>query len=167
MRIFLLILFIGLGTTGYPQNGEELDKRNGFKDIKLLSDVNAYTGLEFSKSIKHKPEHSIYRPKKGSYEMIGEVEIKKLTVYTYRNLIYQIEVTTNKNEKLYRSYEKAFGKINSSIASKNSYWEGKKVRLNYEVEGAKKVKLTYLSKEINRIIALDKKKAVDSLSTEF
>ena len=58
-------------------------------------------------------------------------------------------------------------KINSSLAASYSYWDGENVRLNYETLGKKKIKLTYLSKQIKQMIALDKKKAVDSLSTEF
>ena len=74
---------------------------------------------------------------------------------------------TTKEEKLFRSLEKAYGKINSSLAASYSYWEGEKVRLNYETVGSKKIKLTYTSKQIKQMIALDKKKAVDSLSSEF
>ena len=104
---------------------------------------------------------------KGNYELIGNVKIYKVTVYTYRNLAYKIEVVTEKDEKLFRSLEKAFGKIKFSMGSQVSYWEGKKLRLTYEPEGGSKVKLTYSSRGINQIIASDKKKAVDSLSSEF
>lgn len=167
MRILLTLFFIGFSLSGYSQSSEELDKRNGFKDIKLLTDVSLYPGLEFWKDDKSKPDHAIYRSKKGSYEKIGDVEISKITVYTYRDLIFEIEVIATKDEKLFRSLEKAYGKINSSIAASYSYWDGKKVRLNYETVGKKNLKLTYRSKQIKQLIALDKKKAIDSLSTEF
>ena len=167
MRIIITLFFIGLGLTAYSQFSDELDKRNGFKDLKLLSDATAYDGIEYWKADKEKPEHAIYRSIKGSYDKIGEVEISKITVYTYRSLIYEIEVITEKDEKLYRSLEKAYGKINSSIAASYSFWDGKNLRLTYETVGSKKIKLTYHSKQIKQMIALDKKKAVDSLSTEF
>ena len=167
MRLLFFIFIMIIGTSGYSQNTGELDKRNGFKDIKLITDIKSHTGLEYSKDVKDKPDHAIYKAKKGSYKAIGDVQILKLSVFTYRDLVYKIEVTTGKNEQLYRSLEKAFGKITSSIASKNSGWYGEKVSLVYEVEGAKKVKLIYSSKEINRIIAQDKKKDIDSLSSEF
>ena len=167
MRFLLLIIFTGCFGFGYGQNSHELDKRNGFKDIKLLANVSTYPGLEFSKEIKEKPEHAIYINKKGNYENIGEVKISKLIIYTYRNLIYEIEVITDKNEKLYRSLEKAYGKIKYSVGSQVSYWEGNNVRLNYRSESAKRIKLSYHAKGINKIIATDKKKAVDSLATEF
>ena len=167
MRFLLFFVILGCGNFGLAQTANELDQRNGFKDIKLLSDVTTYPGLEFYKELKDKPDQAMYRAGKGSYSHIGDVEIYKLVVYTYRKQIYQIEVTTAKSEKLFRSLEKAFGKINSSIASQTSYWEGEKVKLNYNVEGNKKIKLTYLAKDIKRIIAEDKKEAVDSLTTEF
>ena len=167
MRILITLFFIGLSISSYGQSGAELDKRNGFKDIKLLTDISLYPGLEYWKEDKSKPDHAIYRSKKGSYEEIGKIEVSGITVYTYRDLIFKIEVIAAKDEKLFRSLEKAYGKINSSLAQSYSYWDGEKVRLNYETLGKKKIKLTYLSKQIKHMIALDKKKAVDSLSTEF
>ena len=167
MRILITLLFLGFSLSGFGQFSEELDKRNGFKDLKILTDVASYPGLEYWKDDKDKPNHAIYKAVKGRYENIGDVEIYKITVYAYRNQIFKIEVITANNEKLYRSLEKAYGKINSSIAASYSFWDGEKVRLNYETLGAKKIKLTYLSKQIKQMIALDKKKAVDSLSSEF
>ena len=167
MRILITIFFIGFSFSSISQSSDELDKRNGFKDIKLLTDISSYTGLEYWKDDKSKPDHAIYRSKIGCYEKIGDVEVYKITVYTYRDLIFEIEVITAKDETLFRSFEKAYGKINSSLAASYSYWDGKNVRLNYETVGSKKIKLTYRSKQIKQMIALDKKKAVDSLSTEF
>ena len=167
MRLLLILIFIGFSTFSSGQNSRGLDNRNGFKDIKLLSNVSTYSGLEFSKGIKDKEGHAIYKAKKGYYEKIGDVEISKITIYTYRNLVYQIEVITLKDEQLFRSLEKAYGKIRYSVASQVSFWEGDKVRLNYQPENGKKIMLSYRAKGINQIIALDKKKAIDSLASEF
>ena len=167
MRILITLLFLCFSLASFGQLSKELDKRNGFKDLKLLTDVTTYTGLEYWKDDKSKADHAFYKAKKGSYELIGDVEIYKITVYTYKNKIFRIEVITPNDEKLYRSLEKAYGKINSSIAASYSFWDGENLRLNYETIGSKKIRLTYLSKQIKQIIARDKKKAVDSLSSEF
>ena len=167
MRILITLLLLGISVSSFSQFSKELDKRNGFKDIKILTDVTSYPGLEYWKEDKSQIDHAIYRATNGNYEKIGEVDIYKITVYTYRKLIFKIEVTTANNEKLYRSFEKAYGKLNSSLAASYSYWDGEKVRLNYETLGSKKIKLTYLSKQIKQMIALDKKKAIDTLSSEF
>jgi hypothetical protein len=167
MRVLTTIIFLSLSTFCYSQLSDELDKRNGFKDLKILSDVATYPGLEYWKVDKSQPYHAIYKAKKGSYDKIGDVDISKVTVYTYRKLIFKIEVITEKDEKLFRSMEKAYGKITSSMAYSYSYWDGEKIRLKYETVGSKKIQLTYISKEIKKIIALDKRKDVDSLSTEF
>ena len=63
--------------------------------------------------------------------------------------------------------EKAFGKINTSMVSNNAFWEGQKVKLAYSVDGSNRMVLRYRSKEIEKIIAIDKKGAIDSLSSEF
>ena len=167
MRILITFLFLAISVSGFSQFSTELDKRNGFKDLKILTDVSLYSGLEYWKDDKDKLDHAIYRAKNGNYKTIGDVEIYKITIYTYRNLIFKIEVITENDEKLYRSLEKAYGKLNSSIAASYSFWDGENLRLNYETIGSKKIKLTYLSKQIKQMIALDKKKAVDSLSSEF
>ena len=169
MRILFLIVVLSLSYSAdlSAQNGNELDKRNGFKDIKLLSNINDHPGLEFSRDVKDKPDYAIYKAKKGHYAKIGDIKIKKVDVYVYRKLIYQIEISTEKNMQLFKSLEKAFGKINSSMVSKNAFWEGDKVRLNYIVDGSGKLILKYRSKDIDFIIAQDNKKAIDSLSTEF
>jgi hypothetical protein len=167
MRVLTTIIFLSFSAFCFGQFSVELDKRNGFKDLKILSDVASYSGLEYWKEDKSQPDHAIYRAKKGNYDKIGDVDVAKVTVYTYRKQIFKIEVITEKNEKLFRSMEKAYGKINSSIAYSYSYWDGEKIRLKYETIGSKKIQLTYVSKEIKKIIALDKRKDVDSLSTEF
>ncbi|MEN8123427.1 MAG: hypothetical protein ABFS35_24030, partial [Bacteroidota bacterium] len=167
MRTFLIFLFTVLGFIGYAQSEKELDKRNGFKDIKLLSDITTYDGLEYTKPLKNNPGHSIYKAKKGNYESIGDIDIYNLVVYAYKNQVYQINITTKKEEKLFRSLEKAFGKVNTSLITPNPYWDGENVRLIYIVIGSKKITLSYQSKKIRQIIASDKKKAVENLTTEF
>ena len=165
-QIFLLVLVISPGLL-LAQNSQELDNRNGFQDIELLTDISTKVELEHWKPQKDKPRHDLYRPAKGAYESIGNVRIYKLIVYTYRNLAYKIEIITQKDEQLFRSLEKAFGKIKYSMGSQISYWEGENVRLTYESLSKSKIKLTYSAKGINQIIAADKKKAIDSLSSEF
>lgn len=167
MRTLFTLIFFAVSISAFSQLSQELDKRNGFKDLKILTNISSYESLEYWKADKSKAEHAIYKPKKGSYENIGKVKIYKLTVYSYRDLIFKIEVVAAQDENLFRSLEKAYGKIRSSIAATYSYWEGEKVRLNYETIGSKKIKLTYVSKQIKQMIALDKKKAIDSLSSEF
>lgn len=167
MRILIILLLTALPLISLGQSSEELDRRNGFKDIELLTDISVLPGLEHWKAQKDKPRHDFYKNTKGAYESIGNVKVYKVIVSTYRNLAYKIEVIAEKDEKLFRSLEKAFGKIKYSMGSQISYWAGEKVRLTYEAINAKKIRLTYSANGINQIIAADKQRAVDSLSGEF
>jgi hypothetical protein len=167
MRALIILFVYTLPLFAEAQNSSELDKRNGFKDIKLLTDISTLEGLEYWKAQKDKPKYDLYKNTKEAYRNIGNVKVFKVTVYTYRNLAYKIEVISEKDEKLFRSLEKAFGKIKYSMGSQVSYWAGEHVRLTYESVNAGKIKLTYSAHGINQIIASDKKKAVDSLSSEF
>jgi hypothetical protein len=167
MRLLLFFMLTGMPFILMAQTSVELDRRNGFKDIKLLTDISDNDGLEYWKPQKDKPKHDLYRSNRDAYESIGNVRVFKVIVHTYRNLAYKIEVIAGKDEKLFRSLEKAFGKIKYSMGSQISYWAGENVRLTYEAVNAKKIKLTYSANGINQIIASDKQKAVDSLSSEF
>ena len=76
-QIFLLVLVISPGLL-LAQNSQELDNRNGFQDIELLTDISTKVELEHWKPQKDKPRHDLYRPAKGAYESIGNVRIYKL-----------------------------------------------------------------------------------------
>ena len=88
MRVLFTLIFFAVSISAISQISSELDKRNGFKDLKILTSVSSYPGIEYWKADKTKPEHSIYRAKKGSYNKIGNVDVFKVTVYTYRDLGY-------------------------------------------------------------------------------
>ena len=52
-KIVFLVAFLSSGLL-LAQNSKELDRRNGFKDIKLLSDATTNDGLTFWKHDKEK-----------------------------------------------------------------------------------------------------------------
>jgi len=87
MRIILILLLFITSLITEAQNAE-LDKRNGFKEIKLLSNANEYEGLKFDK-VQEEEHKAIYSKKSGYFESIGEIAIKDLSVYTYNDLIYR------------------------------------------------------------------------------
>lgn len=169
MRTFLLlILILFVGTRSIAQSTAELEARKGFKDIKLFSEVSQYA-LEKDDQVDHSifKKADVYKPEKGQYESIGSIKVKDLEVLTYDNLIFQIKVVTEKDPKLYRALNKAFGKPEFSLAKKSYFWEAPSLILYYQSIGPDKLELTYYSFEVEQKFKADKKEEIADLSEEF
>ena len=167
MRLLLLVLFFAGSFAVQSQSARELDARNGFKDIKLLTNVNDISSLEFAGNNKSEENQAYYKPKSGQYTSIGEVPIKSLKVLTYDNLIYEIEITCAKDPQLFRGLEKAFGKATHSVKDNLYHWNTSQVSLTFGSVGKKKVQLVYYAYGIKAIMKSDANKKIEDLSTEF
>ena len=163
--IFFLILFFSGSLSA--QSLAELDKRNGFKDIKLLSKATDYGSLEFKSELKDQEFHAVYNSKNGAYPSLGEASIKSIEILTYKDLIYQVTVIVDKEPNLFRGLEKAFGKAKHSVIDNLYHWNTGKVSLTFGAEGKKRLRLVYYAHGIKKIIQDDKKKKVEDLSSEF
>ena len=167
MRLLLYILFFASSFALQAQSATELDTRNGFKDIKLLSNVNDISSLEFASNNKDEENQAYYKPKSGQYTSIGAVPIKSLRVLTYDNLVYEIEITCAKDPQLFRGLEKAFGKAKHSVKDNLYHWSTGKVSLTFGSVGKKKVQLVYYAYGIKAIMKADANQKIEDLSTEF
>lgn len=166
MRTLLTITLLTLSISLVAQN-PELDKRNGFKNIKLLSNATDYTELKFSKE-QEEENKAIYTRTSGSFQLIGDIQIKELNVYTYKDIIYRIEVATGKNTQLFKGLEKAYGKSKFAVVTNVYVWKGEKVALTFASEkGGKRIVMNYTTPEIKRIIKEDKEKKIQALSDDF
>lgn len=162
----LLIIFIG-AIPLYAQKNTELDARNGFKDIKLLTDIGHYKGLTLDKHLDESVGIDQYERKKNNYMFIGEIPIKNLSALTYKGKIYQINIVTPKTPDLFKGLEKAFGKARHSVRYQKYFWEGDQVKLTFESISTNRLQLVYYAKGIKAMMKADKKKKIESLSSEF
>ena len=167
MRKIIFLSFLGLASIVQAQSNAELDERNGFKDIKLLSKASELKTLQFSGNVKGEEFQSIYKPVNGAYSSIGEIAIRDLEVFTYKDLIYEIKVTTDKDPQLFKGLEKAFGNAKHSVVENKYYWQGEEVKLSFESVAKRKVQLVYHAFDIKDIIKQDATKKVEDLSSEF
>ena len=69
----------------FSQNLSELDRRNGFKDIKLGSPIDSVKGFKLKKEFKERDEYpaKLYEVEHVDYEKIGEVKVYKVELKTY------------------------------------------------------------------------------------
>lgn len=167
IRFTILFLFLSFHLTA--QNVAELDKRNGFQDIKMASAIKSYEGLEFKKDVDNDifPGAQLYVPIKGFYENIGDLKIYDLEVLVYKDSIFQVTVITKKNPLLYKGLKTAFGEPEFSMRTGKSQWNGHKVRLVYDDHSKKKMEMVYFSHEMVKKLKEDKKEEIIQMSDEF
>jgi len=103
---------LGCYQHSFAQTETELDKRNGFKDIKLGMSVDSVKGVKEKKEFKEKDNvhpSKLYDVEHPDYSTIGEIKVHKIEMKAYRNLIYEIRVTTEKDPRLMRAMENVYG----------------------------------------------------------
>ncbi len=163
------LLLVSLFVTSFALQAQnkELDKRNGFKNIKLLSKATDYPELKFNKN-QEEEDKAVYIRSSGALQKIGTIPIKELNVYTYKGLIYRIEVSTGKNTTLYKGLTKAYGKAEFAVVSNVYVWKGEKVALTFASQkGGKRVVMNYTTPLIKDIIKQDEEQKLKDLSDDF
>lgn len=166
----LLFLALMLGSIlGYTQNLEELDRRNGFKDIKLGSPIDSLKGASFKKDIKEKNEFpaKLYEVEGDNYKSIGEVKVKSVEVKTYKDLVYEIIVITGKDTRLMKGMEKSFGKPSYILTTDTYNWKTEKLSLTFKDHSKSELRLTYRCYPVIKMMLADKGKKIDAIATDF
>jgi len=164
----LLVLFVP--TMLSAQGLEELEKRNGFKDIKLVSSVSSYEGLELKKEEVDDetfPKSTLYTAKKGFYESIGKLKIYELEVLAYKDSIYQIKVITEKDPNLYKGMKKLFGEPEYAYGREQYYWNTDKLKLAYGSHSRNKIEMIYFSYLMVEKRKQEKKQVVEDIVDDF
>ncbi len=168
MKELITILFITLATNLFAQDATELERRNGFKEIKLGSSIDSVKGVTFKKDIIERKEFQakVYETEHPDYMLIGDVPVKEISLKVYNGLIYEIDVTTTKDPKVMRGLEKSFGKATYSIRTETYYWKAENLSLVYKGHH-KEIKLTYRSGPVIRMMYADKGKKIEEVADDF
>ena len=166
----LTILFIlfSLRATLLAQE-TELDKRNGFKDIKMATPVDSIKGAKFKKDFKEKGHHpaKLYAIEHPDYQTIGEVKIEKIEVKAYKGLIYEISVVTEKDTRLMKGMESALGKPIYNVRDESYNWSGKNLGLKFRSISKSQLELFYTSTIMHKMMREDKDKKIDDIADDF
>jgi hypothetical protein len=167
MRILVVLLLV-TNTLAQSQDVGELERRNGFKEIKLGMLIDSVKGAEFKKDGVERKEFpiKIYETQHADYTTIGDVPVKLISLKTYKGLIYEIEVVTGHNPKVMRGLEKSYGKATYSLRTESYYWKAQTLSLVYKGH-RKEVKLTYRSAPVIRMMYVDKGKQIEEVAEDF
>jgi hypothetical protein len=147
----------------------ELDKRNGFKDIKLGVSVDSVKGATFKKDIKERGHFpaKLYEVEHPDYASIGEVKVNKIEVKTYKDLVYEIFVVTEKDTRLMKGMEMALGKAAYDLRNESYNWIGKNLTLKFKSHSKKELELLYTSLTMHQMMKDDKNKKIESIADDF
>ncbi len=167
LKFVFLMMVVAIGC--YGQDLAELDKRNGFKDIKLGTPADSVKGSKLQKEFKEKDEYParLYSVEYPDYEKIGEVKVNKVELKAYKDLIYEIRVVTSKDPRLMKALESLYGKADYDIKNETYFWKTDNLILKFQSEGKGRLELLYISYGLHRAMKEDKDKKVDDIANDF
>jgi hypothetical protein len=147
----------------------ELEKRNGFKDIKLGMSVDSVKGIKFKKDFKEKKEFDakLYEVEHPNYESIGEVKVKKVEIKAYKNLIYDISVITERDTRLMKALESIYGQSEYDVKNETYLWKGKDLVLKFRAHSKGQLEMVYISYIVHGMMKADKAQKVDDIANDF
>ena len=167
MRIVLFFALFFILTGSYAQK-TELDRRNGFKNIKLASPIDSIKGATFKKDSKH-DDHPVklYTIEHPDYATIGEVKVNLIEAKTYKGLIYQLIVITDKDTRLMKGMESVLGKPVYNVRDESYNWPGEKLGLKFRSHSKNQLSLEYTSSIIINMMREDKKQKIKDIANDF
>jgi hypothetical protein len=170
MRLTILSLFlICLMNICQGQNVSQLEKRNGFKTIKLQMIADSIKGAKFKKEFKEKDEFpaKLYSIEDSTLTSIGEVKVDRIEVKAYNDLVYEISVVTEKDTRLMKALESLYGKAEYDIKNESYFWRTDNMVLKFKSHGRAHLELLYISLTIHKMMKTDKNQKVDDIANDF
>jgi hypothetical protein len=168
--IILSILLIVPWNEIMAQSLDDLEKKHGFQDIILDTNISKYPQLVYKKEIDLKkseyPIH-LYVRNKGSYPNIGEVPIKDMEVKVYLQKIIEIKIITPKETDIMKALKKLYGEPSFSVRSNAWEWQTEGVLLSLTSIGKNKLEIKYTSRKLSQYIKDKKEEGIEDLSTDF
>jgi hypothetical protein len=169
MRSILVIAFLLATLHCFSQEMTELERRNGFKDIKLAMPVDSVKGAKFKKEFKERDEFDakVYDVENPDYAKIGEVAVKRIEVKTFKGLIYEISVVTEKDPRLMKALESIYGQAEYDLKQETYFWKGKDIVLKFRSHSRNQLEMIYYSLYVSRLMKDDKTKKVEAIANDF
>lgn len=151
------------------QDLAELERRNGFKDIRLGTVVDSVKGIVLEKEFKERNEFpaKLYRVENESYQTIGEVKVSRVEIKSYKDTIYEIGVWAAKDPRLMKALESLYGRADFDMKNDTYFWKTDNIVLKFRADGKSKLMLTYISPPVHKSMKADKDKKVDDIANDF
>jgi hypothetical protein len=168
-RLLLTLTFTILFLQSNSQDLSELEKRHGFKDIRLGMVVDSVRGVKFKKDFKEQNQYAarLYSVDHPDYSRIGEVKVKDIELKAYNDLVYEINVIVDKDTRLMKALESIYGKANYDMKNETYFWRAESLILKFRSSGKHNLELQYTSFLIHKMMREDKEKKVDDIANDF
>lgn len=166
---FLLVLSLLICGAASGQNLAELDRRFGFKDIRLESIPDSVKGVKLIKEFKEKEEFpaKLYSVDHDDYKRIGDVKVREIELKAYKDQIYEISVIAEKDVRLMKALESLYGKADYDLKNETYFWKTDNLILKFRSAGRNQLELLYASYALQRLMKEDKRKEVDNIANDF
>jgi hypothetical protein len=169
MRTLSLLFVLVLPLYGYAQDLAELNRRRGFKDIKLGTPIDSIRGASYKKDALEKNEFPVkqYNVENDNYKSIGEVKVKKVEVKAYKDIVYEIVVITQKDTRLMKGMNKSFGKPVYILTTDTYNWKTDSLSLTFKDHARNELRLTYRYYPVLKQMQIDKGKKIEEIAEDF
>jgi hypothetical protein len=147
----------------------ELEKRNGFKDLKLGMQIDSVKGAKLKKEFKEKEEFEakLYTVENPLYATIGEVKINAIELKSYKNQVYEIHVVADKDPRLMKALESIYGIAEYDIKRETYFWKGQTLSLKFRSFSRNQLEMVYTSYPVLNQMKVDKGKKVQDIAEDF
>jgi hypothetical protein len=165
----LTLLFILASFICSAQKIAELEKRNGFKDLKLGMPIDSVKGSKLRKEFKEKEEFDakLYSVENPLYATIGEVKINTIELKTYKGQVYQIHVVADKDPRLMKALESIYGIAEYDMKRETYFWKGQSMVLKFKSFSRNQLEMIYTSFLVLNQMKEDKGKKVQDIADDF
>ena len=169
IRYIFSALLVCLTVYTHAQTIQELEKRNGFKDIQLGTVADSVKGSKVKKEFKEKEVFpaKLYAVEHPDYEKIGEIKVKETELKAYKDLIYEIKVTTDKDPRLMKALEALYGKASYDMKNQLYFWKTDRIILRFKATDKNFLELEYSSPVVRGMMKDDTDKKVDDIINDL
>lgn len=165
----LTLLLILFSIVSHAQKIAELEKRNGFKDLKLGMPIDSVKGYKLRKEFKEQDEFDakLYSVENPLYASIGEVKINAVELKTYKDQVYQIHVIADKDPRLMKALESIYGSAEYDMKRETYFWKGQTLVLKFKSYSRNQLEMIYTSFPVLNQMKEDKSKKVQDIADDF
>lgn len=170
LKYTLLIATLICALSAFGQNIEELERRNGFKDLRLGMHIDSVKGeKKLRQEFLEQGEFnaSLYTVSAPEYERIGEISVKKIEARTYKGLVYQINVITDKDPRLMKALESVYGRAVYDLKGDTYFWKGNTLSLKFRSYSRNQLEMIYSSYVVFQMMKDDKARKVEDIADDF
>ena len=147
----------------------ELERRNGFKDLKLGMAIDSVKGVKLKKEFIEREEFSakLYTIDNPDYEKIGDVSVNRVEVKAYQDQIYQIHVVADKDPRLMKALESIYGLASYDMKRETYFWKAPSLVLKFRSYSRNQLEMIYTSFVVLQKMKIDKQQKVNDIADDF